>query len=115
MNLRLEYAQSQHYLQSWTTAYAKHQWTYISHLLELSPTSWARQMARYPSEAISDPHAIYDPFRHPGRPRLKWDHYIEKFCYYLYPDTHEHWIDILSIENLIGLSESYINFVSSST
>ena len=59
------------------------------------------------------PHSPYLPYRQVGRPQLKWDDHIRRFCIFKRPDLNDfHWDEILIHRYFADLEEEYIICIS---
>ena len=112
MKRRLESAQNQFYIVPWSERFARAQWRFALHLQSLNSESWARNITLFSSQFINDPAAEYEPHRIQGRPHMRWDDYISKFCRLHWPEFEtDHWIEVLGKVNAAENEDAFVSFV----
>ena len=86
MNQRLLHGQSLHACEDWSTLILRQQVssgdTHFISFTPLSPNLWARAMYNYNHGPKRDPYYDVHPRRRQGRPRHRWDDYVNRFCQY---------------------------------
>ena len=94
MKDRFARAQCLYYSEPWSMRFARNQWRYINHLLRGSPLLWSRSLCKYNWSSHIDSSSSSLPQRRQGRPRMRWDDNIHKFCQRYFPDQrYRHWVD----------------------
>ena len=78
MRGRVENARTLYNWTSWSHRCARDQWRFAVHLTAtISPMMSA--MLRYTSTERHDSEGLYIPRRFVGRPKMKWDYYLQSF------------------------------------
>ena len=112
MNQRLSRAEQLYFCQPWSISFARNQWKYIFHLIDAYPLLWARIMLKFNFNPVYDPEASAIPYRMFGRPRLRWDDLIHRFCWKTWPQYHgRHWFDILSHTRHENFEDDYVSYL----
>ena len=115
MKERVDQAQLLYFCKPWSSRFAAGQWRYILHIRDSDPLLWARRMCKNTFNPHVDPHGTYSPSRMRGRPRMKWDDHVLKFCHQRWPHlSHMHWFDILVSNDLHDCEDAFVRFVSES-
>lgn len=111
MRDRMLTAEVQYKCTDWSYQLLKNQWHYAKHLSLKGNEHWGKQMTLYMHANFQDPHALHLYFRCPGRPQLRWDDRISKFCRYMWPERRsEHWLGVISSINVHDYETQFINF-----
>ena len=112
MNQRLDAAQSYYYCMPWSERFARSQWRFAAHIQSLFLQSWAHQMILYSPQHNEDPYAEYLANRSQGRPHMRWDDYLQKFCELTWPEYgNDHWISTLGKIDIKSYEAAYVSHV----
>ena len=110
MRDRVENARTLYNWTSWSHRFARDQWRFAMHLTAtISPMM--STMLRYTSTERHDSEGLYIPRRFVGRPKMKWDYYLQSFFQHSFPDrSSEHWSCVIRDVNCVELERSFIDF-----
>ena len=112
MKRRLEHGQMLYYCEPWSIRFARAQWRYINHILHGPLLLWARTLCKYNWNPHRDHAADALPHRGQGRPRMRWDDNIHRFCHSKWPHLQDyHWFDLLIDVEMKDLEDEFIIFI----
>ena len=79
MKTRMEAAAELYPWEEWSFRYARNLWNYGCHIAKADEKSWSRLLILENKIIKQDPSALFHPYRHSGRPKLRWDDYFSNF------------------------------------
>ena len=80
MKYRVQRALQQHPLTPWRRKIAKYLWKLVLRIKTSPSESWINESSEWAPNEIDDVSCDYFPYRCRGRPCLKWDSVVRKFC-----------------------------------
>ena len=80
MKHRVENALQRYPVMSWRRRLAKCLWKYVLRIKAAPSESWIAQFPMWVPSESEDPYSEYVPYRRRGRPYLKWDSCVRKYC-----------------------------------
>ena len=112
MKQRVSRAAEMYSCTKWSHAWAQAQWRYAMHICRSHAETWMRQLCKHNVSGTRDPESMSVPHRSRGRPRYRWDHYLQSFCDEQWPTLHKrHWHDVLAVCNFSNLEQSFVEHV----
>ena len=78
-----------------------------------SPHLWVFCLLDYNIRVKIDPHSVDLPHRGPGRPRMRWDDVVQKFCEEILDINQDHyWSDMSQAVEMNNLEDHYVAFMT---
>ena len=91
----------------------RNKWRFAAHILHSEKQLWAKELFTVNFYPIEDPNSIFQPKRPIGRPRLRWDDYIQKFCEHKYTEGMGYlWSEILANKNMNELETEFVDYLT---
>ena len=97
MKKKMIYANTLYHVESWDTRILKMQINYMLHLSTLDHFHPARILLDQNPMKIRDSSQISYPYRSVGRPKIKWNHFLVKFCRDQFNMTMMDWLDHITM------------------
>lgn len=84
------------------------------HVVRSASMIWSYRLRQHNVISKIDPVSPYLSYRSRGRPLLRWDDHIRRFCALVWPTQYDsHWSDILHfIPNVSQYEEEYVLFIT---
>ena len=80
MKYRVNQALQQYPVAWWTRRLATYLWKFAIRVKTSLPECWIAQSCEWEPNLIEDAFCEFSPYRDVGRPRLKWDDVLNRFC-----------------------------------
>ena len=106
MKHRVDHALSKYPIKMWKERLAIYLWNFVLRVKAAPATSWMSQSSNWEPNLSEDASSEYVANRRRGRPNLKWDSAIDKFCH-LHFNTS--WQEV-SIHDLSSVQDRFVQF-----
>ena len=83
MTGRLQRTQQIHHIERWSPNILHDQIKYAYHILRSPIKLWSRMMRTYNVTSKIDRYSPHLPYRSQGRPLLRWDDHLRRFCEFM--------------------------------
>ena len=108
MKLKVAAALGQWDVKPWSARISKNRWLLATKVNSMSMERWAKLCAKWEPATINDPALVKRPSRDRGRPYLRWDDTLTKYC-----EIHfkKKWHDVLD-SSMTPHVQAYCEFVN---
>ena len=106
MKDRVACALQQHPVMPWKKRIGKDLWKFILRVKSAPDESWIHQSSMWAPNELSDETSAFFPYRCRGRPLLKWDSVVRKFCSLRYNESWQK----LSTDILSSCTDDFVQY-----